>query len=236
MHALSRIFSRSTRRPWMLLAALGLCAPWAAGCEQAPQQPDSGYVEPPRPDSDWVVHNDLLDLVEEAKRKDAEAILRRMEKYFLTEEEMLALFGPEAGPAAWTGYAEEIIPKLRAEAVPFIIERVAEGYTEVFVGMAGPSYPARTTRGDHRILESFVQKRPIYSAWLRKPGESLGLRLNGFLYLDGRWRTLLKTYEYLPERPAAGAEAAGEGAAAEEAPRAPGAEAPQQAPAEGAAE
>lgn len=169
-----------------------------SGCDRREGPAEGEVIAPKGPDDARVVHNDFLGLIEDAKRKDAAAIMARLEKYLLTREELVVLFGPEVGEAAWAGYGGDIASKLRAEAPQMLIDRVAEGYTEVHVGGVGPAYPAATTPGDQRMLDALKKKRLMYSVWLRKPGEHLGLRFNGFIFHEGRWRALLKTYDHLP--------------------------------------
>lgn len=121
-----------------------------------------------------------------------------LEGFALTKAQMLQLFGPEKGEAAWQGYEERILPALRAEAGPVLLrEIVDEKRTEAWVEPVGPAWPGATTRGDQQILDALVEQRPVYTARLRRPGEVLGLRLNGFVYLDGAWKALFKVYEHL---------------------------------------
>ncbi|MCB9550953.1 MAG: hypothetical protein H6705_03530 [Myxococcales bacterium] len=112
-----------------------------------------------------------------------------------------------------------------------IIERVRDGFDAVEVERVGPAYPDRTTPGDERMLEALVPRGlAMYTVRLRAPNGKLGLRFNGFVYHDGRWRALLKTYDYLPApdagAPEAPTDAAPTGAESDAAPPAPDAGAP----------
>ena len=121
-----------------------------------------------------------------------------LEGFALTKPQMISLFGPERGATAWAGYTEKVLPALRAESGAVLVrEIVEEKRTEAWVEPVGPAYPAATTRGDQQILDALVDKRPVYTARLRRPGELLGLRLNGFIYVDGAWKALFKIHEHL---------------------------------------
>ncbi len=137
-------------------------------------------------------------IVQKAQAKDEAGVLAAMEPYFLTREEMLGLYGSEKGERAWLGYNDTIAADLRKEAPRLLIDQVAQGLTEVTVEMVGPAYPDRTTPGDQRMLDDMLQKQAMYTVRLHKPEEKLGLRLNGFLFIGGQWRSLFKTYDYLP--------------------------------------
>lgn len=205
---------RALRLPLLLLLALG----GALGCDalQAPP-PDPTALRGPDDPRHLVRAFDAI--VEAAKRSDGEAVVAGLEKFLLTREELVALFGPEVGRAVWPGYSDEVAGSLRREAAEVIIERVGDGFTEVMIERVGPAYPAHTTPGDRRLLDAFVPRGlAMYSVRLHPEGQSLGLRFNGFVYHAGRWRALLKAYEHLP--PEAPAEAPAE------APTEPPAEAP----------
>lgn len=201
-----------TRRPLALafvLLALG-------GCDRI-QPPDPDVAAPDGPDDPQHLQAAFEEIVAAARREDAAAVLAGLERFLLTREELVALFGPERGEAVWPGYSDEVAGALRAEAAQVIIARVRDGLTEVRVDRVGPAYPARTTPGDQAMLDAFVPRGlAMYSVWLRKPGETLGLRFNGFIFRDGRWRALLKAYAHFPQADAPGeleAEEEAEGAA-----------------------
>ena len=133
--------------------------------------------------------------VESPSPEKAQAFL---EGYALTKPQMLTLFGPERGEKAWAGYTAKVLPAMRAEAGAVLVrEIVEEKRTTAWVEPVGPAYPAATTRGDQQILDALAEKRPVYTARLRRAGEVLGLRLNGFVYIDGGWKALFKIHEHL---------------------------------------
>ena len=71
--------------------------------------------------------------------------------------------------------------------------------TTVDVERVGPVFPGRTTRGDHAMLAAMVTRQPMYTIRLRQPAESLGFRLNGFVFVRGQWKAFLKSYNHLPQ-------------------------------------
>lgn len=175
----------STRLLPILLLLLAGCAP----PEEAPLPP-----EHPR-QLLQTLEAFAKDLSADAKPEKATAFV---EQFALTKPQMLTLFGPNKGEAAWTGYTEKILPALKAEAGEVLVrEIVQEKRTEAWVEPVGPAWPGATTRGDQHILDALVTQRPVYTARLRRPGEVLGLRLNGFVYIDGAWKALFKIYEHL---------------------------------------
>lgn len=121
-----------------------------------------------------------------------------IDQFALTRPQMITLFGPEKGAAAWKGYHESILPAMRAEAGTVLLREVIENKrTDAWVETTGPAHPAATTRGDMQILDNLVEPRPIYTARFRRPGETLGVRMNGFVYIDGEWKALFKVHEHL---------------------------------------
>lgn len=196
------------RRSTGLLLALVLGLGLAVGCD--PVQAPGGESDALRgPDDPRHLEQAFSAIIDAAKRKDAEAVLGGLEKFLLTREELVALFGPEVGRAVWPGYSDEVAGSLRREAAEVIIERVGDGFTAVTLERVGPAYPAHTTPGDRRLLDAFVPRGlAMYTVRLHPPEQSLGLRFNGFVYHDGRWRALLKAYDHLP---APAGEAAPEG-------------------------
>ncbi len=191
-----------------LLALLLACVAFGGlGCESL-QAPPADPDAIRGPDDPRNLRRAFEAVVEAARRSDEAAIVAELETFLATREELVALFGAEVGAAVWPGYSDTVAGDLRKQAAPVIIERVADGFTEVYVERVGPAYPARTTPGDRALLDAFAPRGlAMYTVRLRKPGETLGLRLNGFVYHGGRWRALLKAYDHLPDPPPAEAPA-----------------------------
>lgn len=198
----------------LLLAAVAFGGFACESLQAPPADPDAIRG----PDDPRHLRHAFETVVEAARRSDDAAIVAELEKFLATREELQALFGDDVGAAIWPGYGDTVAGDLRKQAAPVIIERVAAGFTEVHVERVGPAYPAQTTPGDRALLEAFVPRGlAMYTVRLRKPGDTLGLRFNGFVYHGGRWRALLKAYDHLPE-PAPAEPAAPEGAATPTAP------------------
>ncbi len=172
------------------------------GCHsiQAPEDDDS-----PQSADDWKhVRDAFQEIVGSAQRGDRDAISKALEAFILTESEMVTLYGPERGPEVHRQYIAEIVTELRAEAPSVIIAKVKAGFTEVEVDRLGPARAANTTPGDKVMLEALVKKRPMFNLRIRKPGIPLGLRFDGFIFVDGEWRFLFKSYRYLGHLPDTG--------------------------------
>ena len=122
-----------------------------------------------------------------------------MKTYALDESEFISLFGEDMARTAWPKYKSKILEPMMEESNAVFSERIAAGYTEIEVVGVSTSRPQATTAGDIAMLEAVKVPVEMYTVRLHRPDENLGLRLNGFVYLDGRWRSLMKTYEQLPE-------------------------------------
>jgi hypothetical protein len=144
-----------------------------------------------------VVRNHFEQVVEVARGGDPAKVRAELERYLATQDEVLAMFGPEVGARVWTGYGGPMGKAFLDQAPQQIIDRVKDGYTEVFAAYVGPAAPTYTTPGDQRMLDALRVKGFMGSVWLRPPGAKLGLRLNGFVFHGGKWRALLKTYDWL---------------------------------------
>jgi len=173
----------------MLLLSFAACGPL-----EKPEEMEG----PEGPDDPLSLRIAFEAIVEQARQGKREELLQALEPYLATKEDLEQLFGVEKGPMLWRGYNDTIVLKLREEAADAIIHQVKAGAHEIKVKQVGPAYPAATTKGDQLMLDAMQKKLPMYSLKFRKPGADLGLRFNGFLFLNGRWKMLLKAYEYLP--------------------------------------
>lgn len=182
---------RLSKRPISLLWAILLCV--APGCNNASAVNPLPAEHPRRLLETFEAFAQTQ--VESPSPDKARAFL---EGFAVTKPEMIKLFGPERGEKAWAGYSTKVLPALRAEAGAVLIrEIVKEKRTTAWVERVGPAYPAATTRGDQQILDALVEKRPVYTTRMRRDDDTLGLRLNGFIYIDGAWKSVFKVYEYL---------------------------------------
>ena len=161
------------------------------------QKPDSDPDVPDGPSDPIALRLEFEEVLKHAQAKETGPLLETLERYLLTREHLREIFGPVIGERVWAGYGDTIAAKLRAEAAQVIIARVAEGATKIEVRQVGPAYPKHTTLGDQKMLDAMVKKLPMYSVRIHKPGEPLGLRLNGFIFYRGRWRALLKSYDFI---------------------------------------
>lgn len=175
----------------LLILLLGLLA---LACDDTPPFDDHA---PRGPDDLRVVRNHFEQVVEVAKGGDPAKVRAELARYMASKTEVLSYFGPEVGANVWAGYGGPMGKGFLDEAPQIIVDRVREGYTEVFAAYVGPAAPAYTTPGDQRMLDALKTKGFMGTIWLRPPGQKLGLRINGFVYQGGKWRALLKSYDWL---------------------------------------
>jgi hypothetical protein len=126
-------------------------------------------------------------LLARARAGDTAGVAAVLAEHAPTASELATLFGPDAGPRLAADYEKRILPALRAESGPVLVAAVAAGRDQIQVEAVGPAFPARTTPGDTRRLEAARQPLRMYTLRLHRPGEKLGLRLDGFVQLGGRW-------------------------------------------------
>lgn len=186
-------YARIMRFALLTLALLCPLAPSGCGPMSAPDEASL----PIEKGSGWELERDFQQIVALAQSKDSQAVTEAMGAFLLTREEIFKIFGPEDGPRVWKGYSETIAPELRKQVAGLLIKRVGEGYTEAFAKSIGPAYPQFTTAGDKVLLNHMRTRYRIYTVWIRPPGAALGVRLNGFIYMNGRWKSMFKSYDYL---------------------------------------
>lgn len=191
----------STRGRFSGFALAGLlCFLGSAGCHPAPED---AAATPEAPEL-AALRADFASLVTAARAGDAAGVQKRLDAYVATPAEFETLFGPQRGPQAHAAYLEKVVQGLAAEGGPTLVERVRSGQTEVVIEEVGPAFPARTTPGDHRLLDAFVGRFKLYTVRLHAPEEPLGFRLDGFVRVGPRWVGLFRTFDHLtPEAPSA---------------------------------
>jgi hypothetical protein len=104
----------------------------------------------------------------------------------LTEAEVRALLGDEAGRQLWPRYramTETLINRGAVELVGQVYERKYDDIQVVAVD------PATASRDDRALLDALVEPLQLYAVRVKKKGDNLGLRYDGFFFRDGRWRT-----------------------------------------------
>ncbi|MEE2788142.1 MAG: hypothetical protein VX589_12440 [Myxococcota bacterium] len=182
----------AARRPILVLLALATL--WSCDGLGPPTQNPNG---PPPPDHPVNVKHDLLDLLKTAKQGNVSAVAQGLEKYLLDEADFKTLFGPKTSAVLWPTYRDGIAVDFKREAAQVFMERARAGLTEVTYHRNGPNNRAETNRGDEAVLDGMQTVHRMFSFRIARPGEALGLRLNGFVYVNGHWRALLKTGDTL---------------------------------------
>ena len=177
---------------------LTLLAAFLAGCGSG-EAPDDDRWDPSKP-QDWrALRQQLIELVEVAGTKDAGATLKRFESMLCGRPEVEAVFGAEVGARVWKGWEETLLPDVRKEAGEILVTQVGAGWNQIAIDRIGPASPWNTTPGDQAMLEAMSPKRVTYTVRLHPAGNSKGLRLNGWVFVNERWCGLLKSYSFLAE-------------------------------------
>ncbi len=161
-----------------LLLLTGACAP---GTQSEPVPPDPAVAE-------LTALGERL--IAQARAGDADGVAATLAGLAPTAAELSDLFGAEAGTRLFEDYSRRVLPALQKESGPVLVAEVARGVSEVRVEAVGPAFPGRTTPGDHRQLEAMRRPHRMYTVRLHRTGETLGLRFNGLVEVDGRWRML----------------------------------------------
>ena len=167
------------------------------GCDGF-RPPASDIKKPTKPSSWHKLRDDFRALVKEAQSGQEKAVMERLEKYLMTEGDLIHIFGQDMGQGLWTGYRDVVAATLRKEAARIVMERVKSGMNQVEIERVGPLYPSRTTRGDKAIFAAMKNRHRMYTVRLHKVGEPIGFRLNGFVFVKSRWRGLFKAYNHFP--------------------------------------
>ena len=154
--------------------------------------PPNTENQPDAPESPRAAQALLQTLLVQAKSKDSAAIAETLSALLLTEEDFKCLFEPELVATLWPRYRDGLAKDFQREAPAVFIERAAAGFNEVSYHRNGPNNRAETNRSDQAVLSSMKTVHPMYSFRIARRGEALGIRLNGFVYVNGHWRTLLK--------------------------------------------
>jgi len=146
----------------------------------------------------------------EARLHAQEELTNTLKRLLLTRDELISLFEPQRSSlpsvhqrpsprtlALLKRYQETLTPAFLSEAPDVLATAIQGGLSEVVIRRVGPGRGEDNTPGDLKLLEAMPQRPPLYHARLLKPQEATlssarGLRLNGFVFIGGRWATLLK--------------------------------------------
>ena len=184
-------------RAMIYLTCLALALVCAA-CE-AIKPPDKRAAQIAKTSSPYQITRDFKQMLNAAQRDDSAAVLRMIEGYFLNAAEFEVLFGPKLGKTLWPKYRDVIMRDVRKEIVRILATRAKAGFTEMDLIRVSTVRPKDTTRGDLALMNALKKRPEMYTLRIRKKDAGLGLRLNGFVYVNNRWRSFFKTYDFLPK-------------------------------------
>jgi hypothetical protein len=119
------------------------------------------------------------DILDAAKKDDRERVHDLLATTLLSDAEMHRLFGAKA---------DALLPRYKQLMGTLINRGAVELAGNVYEHKydAVDAFPAE----DDKIAAALVEPHPLYAARVRKSTEGRGLRYEGFLYLDGRWKSL----------------------------------------------
>ncbi len=177
----------------ILMVGLGL----SAGCD-AVQPPDTASKARAKPSSYYRLIDAFEGMVKGVKNGNTAIALKTMESYLMTQADLDALFPPALARQLWPKYRDEIASDMRKEVESLITSRIKAGFDTVDCIRVSTVKPKETTRGDLAMMNAMTRPPKMYTMRLRSKNAELGLRFNGFVFVNGRWRSLFKAYNYLP--------------------------------------
>ena len=178
-----------------LLLSVGLFV----GCD-AVTPPDTTSKARATPSSHYRLIDAFETMVKAVKEGDTAVILKTMESYLMTQADLDALFPPTLASQLWPKYRDVIASDMRKEAVSLVTSRIKAGFDTVDCIRVSTVKPKETTRGDLAMMNAMTRPPKMYTIRLRSKNAELGLRFNGFVYVNGRWRSLFKAYNHLPNQ------------------------------------
>jgi hypothetical protein len=158
-----------------LIAAAWLLA--AVGCSRHSHKP---FVPPPFSDGADGLKALWSDLLDAAKRDERERVHDLLATSLLDDGEMHRLFGPRA---------DALLPRYK-QLMGSLINR---GAIEFVGNVYEHKYDAIDTFADDNnagVQAALVEPHPLWAARVRKSTETRGLRYDGWLYLDGKWKSV----------------------------------------------
>jgi hypothetical protein len=166
-------------RSWLPTLALALTTT-ALGCKAASTTPRSFDVAPGRyADGEAGLKALWTDILDAATHDEREHVHDLMASMILTDAELKALLGPRAEP---------LLPKYKS----LIGTLVNIGALELCAQVYERKYDTIDVFPDDKdahVEPLLVTPHKLWSVRVRKKSDTLGLRYDFFVYLDGRWRT-----------------------------------------------
>lgn len=171
-----------------------------AGCREEPQPaPTAPVTQPPREvpagdpqpvdDTEAALQAQIESILAAADGGDVGAVSTACVALALPdpEEWFAEVFGEEAGGNLASDYDEQA-KSMGADLSELFADAVAEGRVEVRVTKIGSADDANATGGQRKALEAMARPVALYSVRLVKPGETSGMHIWSFVYVDGAFR------------------------------------------------
>jgi hypothetical protein len=138
------------------------------------------FVQPPYADGAEGLKAMWHDILEAAKKDDRERVHDLLATTLLSDDEMRRLFGPKAD-ALLPRYKQLMGTLINRGAVEFVAQVYEHKYDTI------EAFPDDNSAA---VAPALVEPHPLWAARVRKSTETRGLRYDGWLYLDGKWKCL----------------------------------------------
>ena len=140
--------------------------------------------------------NELEDLIK-AISQTPERGRELLATHTLTQAEVESLFEAPKARVLASHYTQVLKPSFLLEAPKEFHAIYKRGFHQVKLLRVGPNGGKRNHPGDLKLLESMPSRPALYSARFQLPDSERGLRVGGWVFINGRWATLLKLGELL---------------------------------------
>ncbi len=166
----------------------------SAGCSRRGTGHD--FVAPHYPDGPAGLKQLWSDVLDAAHKDEREHVHDLLATTILSDGELRRLLGPKADPLL-PRYHQLMAAMVNRGAIELVGQIYEHKYDTI------DSFADET---DAAVAGALVEPHPLWSVRVRKAAENRGLRYDGFLYLDGKWRTVNQLGKFI--EPASAAPAA----------------------------
>jgi hypothetical protein len=169
----------------VLVVALAACL--VGGCKNRPA--GEPFVPRAYPDGADGLKQLWGDILTAAQKDQREHVHDLMATTFLSDEELRRILGLRA---------EALLPRYK-QLMGTLVNR---GAVELVAQVYEHKYDALDVLPDDSeaaLTPLLAEPHALWTVRVRKASETRGLRYNGFLYLDGRWRTVNMLAKYVDD-------------------------------------
>ena len=141
----------------------------------------------------------LLDI---ATRGDEQSLRLKLESIFPTADRVQRLLNPSRLTEGLGEVFEVEIKQSALRELPSVLVEARQlRFDQIKLSRVSPQSGTTNAPGDLALLEQLKDRSGLYTVRLLKEGKSKGLRLSGWLYIEGHgWISLLKLGEEIERR------------------------------------